>query len=95
MSEGCSLDVVSPDDVVALRSALGTSATTSADIWTAASADGVSLESVVGTLNGATSGRGLHSSTFQLNLSALYGTGVARRGGVARVHGVLGDFSGV
>jgi len=26
------------------------------------------------------SGRGLHSSTFQLNLSALYGTGGARRG---------------
>ena len=30
-----------------------------------------------------TSGRGLHSSTFQLNLSALYGTGGARRGCVA------------
>ena len=35
-------------------------------------------------------GRGLHSSTSQLNLSALYGTGGARRGCVARVGGVLG-----
>ena len=35
-------------------------------------------------------GRGLHSSTFQLNLSALYGIGGARRGCVARVEGVLG-----
>ena len=35
-------------------------------------------------------GRGLHSSTFQLNLSALYGIGGVRRGCVARVHGVLG-----
>jgi len=34
--------------------------------------------------------RGLHSSTFQLNLSALYGIGGARRGCVARVEGVLG-----
>ena len=33
-------------------------------------------------------GRGLHSSTFQLNLSALYGIGGARRGCVARVQGV-------
>jgi len=37
-----------------------------------------------------TFGRGLHSSTFQLNLSALYGRGGARRGCVARVKGVLG-----
>jgi hypothetical protein len=35
-------------------------------------------------------GRGLHSSTFQLNLSALYGIGGARRGCVARVEGMLG-----
>ena len=35
-------------------------------------------------------GRGLHSSTFQLNLSALYGIGVARRDCVAHVDGVLG-----
>ena len=35
-------------------------------------------------------GRGLHSSTSQLNLSALYGIGGARRGCVARVKGVLG-----
>jgi hypothetical protein len=39
------------------------------------------------TLEGV-EGRGLHSSTFQLNLSALYGTGGARRGCVARVWGV-------
>jgi len=32
--------------------------------------------------------RGLHSSTFQLNLSALHGVGGARRGCVARVRGV-------
>jgi hypothetical protein len=35
------------------------------------------------------SGRGLPSSPFQLNLSALYGIGGARRGCVARVKGVL------
>jgi len=39
-------------------------------------------------------GRGLHSSTSQLNLSAFYGIGGgiggARRGCVARVKGVLG-----
>jgi len=35
-------------------------------------------------------GRGLHSSTFQLNMSALYGIGGARRGCVAHVEGVLG-----
>jgi len=35
-------------------------------------------------------GRGLHSSTFQLNLSAFNGIGVARMGCVARVKGVLG-----
>ena len=35
-------------------------------------------------------GRGLHSSTFQLNLSALYGIGRARRSCVVRVKGVLG-----
>ena len=33
-------------------------------------------------------GRGLHSSTFQLNLSALYGIRGERRGYVARVNGV-------
>ena len=32
-------------------------------------------------------GRGLHSFTFQLNLSALYEIGGARRGCVARVKG--------
>ena len=35
------------------------------------------------------SGRGLHSFTFQLNLSALNGIGGARRGFVARGKGVL------
>jgi len=39
--------------------------------------------------------RGLHSSTFQLNLSALYGIGVARRGCVAHVKGGSGGVSGV
>jgi hypothetical protein len=34
-------------------------------------------------------GRGLHSPTSQLNLSALYGIGGARRGFVARVKGVF------
>ena len=40
-------------------------------------------------------GRGLHSSTSQLNLSASYGIGGARRGCVARVTGVLGGVEGV
>jgi len=35
-------------------------------------------------------GRGLHSSTFRLSLSAFCGVGGARRGCVARVKGVLG-----
>jgi hypothetical protein len=39
--------------------------------------------------------RGLHSSTFQLNLSALYGIGAARRDCVAHVQGVLGGVGGV
>jgi hypothetical protein len=34
--------------------------------------------------------RGSHSSTFQLNWSALYGIGDARRDCVARAQGVLG-----
>jgi hypothetical protein len=40
-------------------------------------------------------GRGLHSLTSQLNLSALYGIGGARRGCVARVRGVLEGVQGV
>jgi len=40
-------------------------------------------------------GRGLHSSTFQLNLSALYGIEGARRGYVARVQGGLRGVQGV
>jgi len=39
--------------------------------------------------------RGLHSSTLQLNFSALYGIGGARRGSVARVKGVLRGVYGV
>ena len=35
-------------------------------------------------------GRGLHSSTFQLNLNALYGIGGARGGCAARGKGVIG-----
>ena len=37
-------------------------------------------------------GRGLHSSTFQLNLSALYGIGGARRACVARTRDVRGVY---
>ena len=37
----------------------------------------------------AMAGRRLHSSTFRLNLSALYGIGDARRGCVAGVKGVF------
>jgi hypothetical protein len=37
-------------------------------------------------------GRGLHSSTFQLNLGALYGIRGSRRGCVARVEGVSGGM---
>jgi hypothetical protein len=37
-------------------------------------------------------GRGLHSCTFQLNLSALYGIEGARRGCVAHIWGVLGGI---
>jgi hypothetical protein len=40
-------------------------------------------------------GRGLHSLTSQLNLSALHGIGGARRGCVARVKRVLGGVEGV
>ena len=39
-------------------------------------------------------GRGLHSSTFPLNLSALHGIGVARRCCVVRMKGVLGGARG-
>ena len=39
--------------------------------------------------SGSGGGRGLHSSTFQLNLSALYGIGGSRRDCVARVKGVF------
>ena len=57
--------------------------------------DDATTEQVPGP--GGASGRGLHSSTFQLNLSALYVVGgVARvRGCVARVKGVLGAVEGV
>jgi len=39
--------------------------------------------------------RGLHSLTSQLNLSAFYGMGGARRGCIARIKGVLGVVQGV
>jgi len=39
---------------------------------------------------GGPQGRGLHSLTSQLNLSAFYGIGGARRGCVPHVKGVLG-----
>jgi len=39
--------------------------------------------------------RGLHSSTFQLNLSALYGIGGARGDCLARIKGVSGGAWGV
>jgi len=39
--------------------------------------------------------RGLHSSTFQLNFSALYWIGGARGGCLARAKGVLGGGWGV
>ena len=41
-------------------------------------------------MHGSAAGRGLHSFTIQLNLSALHGIGGVRRGCVARVQGVLG-----
>ena len=40
-------------------------------------------------------GRGLHSFTSELNLSAFNGIGGARRDCVARVKGVLGGIYGV
>ena len=54
----------------------------------------VATEDTYATLR-SMGGRGLHSLTSQLNLSALYGTRVARRGCVARVTGVLGGVLGV
>jgi hypothetical protein len=48
-----------------------------------------------GQVHNTATGRGLHSSTFQLNLSALYGRGGARRECVDRVKQVLGAFWGV
>jgi len=48
----------------------------------------------VQTPGNSTHGRGLHSSTFQLNSSALYGIGGARRGCVACVKGVLRGAQG-
>ena len=47
------------------------------------------LASALTACRGNADGRGLHWSTFQLNLSALYGIGGARRGGVARVKGMF------
>jgi hypothetical protein len=50
----------------------------------------LSLLVVVASLRAAPLPKGLHSSTFLLNLSAVYGIGGARRGHVARVQGSLG-----
>jgi len=62
---------------------------TTAAAWRAPTATAVtSNPSVPGT-------RGLHSFTSQLNLSAFYEIGVARRGCVARVKGVLWGVWGV
>ena len=44
------------------------------------------------SLAGALTGRGLHSFTSQLNLSAFYGIGGARRDCVAHVKGMLGGL---
>jgi len=46
--------------------------------------------SVSGSRPASARGRGLHSFTSQLNLSALYGIGGAHRSCVARVKRVLG-----
>ena len=46
-------------------------------------------ERILGLGDQGVNGMGLHSSTFQLNLSSLYGIGGARRGCVARVKGVF------
>ena len=48
------------------------------------------LLSPTGLIGLSPTGRGLHSFTFQLNLSALYGTGGARKNSVAHDKGVLG-----
>jgi len=52
--------------------------------------DDVDSASAQSSANLGFAGRGLHSSTFRLNLSALYGIWDAHRGCVARVEGVLG-----
>jgi hypothetical protein len=55
--------------------------------------DGVDVHGAVDALDGFGGqpvARGLHSFTFQLNLSAFWGIGGARRGCVARVKGMLG-----
>jgi len=44
---------------------------------------------------GGGGGRGLHSSTLQLNVSALYGIGAARRGCTARLRGMFWGVQGV
>jgi len=54
-------------------------------------------ENILFRQSGKDDGRGLHSSTFQLNLSAFYGIGGALRGCVARarVEGLTGGVQGV
>ena len=55
-----------------------------------APAPGAALLAAVAAAAFGAAGRGLHSSTSQLNLSALYGIGGARRGCAARSKGMQG-----
>ena len=60
----------------------------------AAGQEGVQLRAGPTAPGARAAGRGLHSSNFQLILSAVYGIGGARRGCVARVNGVSGGVEG-
>ena len=53
--EGSADVVVSRDDVIALRTALSSSEKKCADMWAAASVEGISLQAIAGALNGAMS----------------------------------------
>jgi len=73
--------------------AAGDPTATSRDLETHLSTNGPRIATLLEALTACGErdvGRGLHSSTFQLNLSALYGIGGALRGCAARVKGVLG-----
>jgi hypothetical protein len=67
------------------RGALGVAASVAAHVASGAASCALLCAAAVGG-----GGRGLHSSTFQLNLSALYGIEVARSCSVTCVKGVLG-----